>query len=376
MIFVDLLKEEYIEEVSELTYQIRNNSLFQNKFDSSLARNKNSIIKSMTKQIPNKNHYLIYYESDLIGYFVICCEGKELKVNEIFFTKINKSILFKFFRFLMDYALSNLFDIISFEFNGYIFDEIIKEYLDEDNRLEYRRELFDENYCKFAIISFKSNDSLIKFLKDNNYVIIFSYNSKKIDKKIRDHVDMQIRKINDNTYVCSKESYSHYRAYLPNYIDLYVTEFEVTDTYPKDCLLNNFSIKNHLICNQKSVDPVILKLLKNNKIIMVNQGYSKCSTIVFNDFLITCDKSIFNKVQKHNIKAYLIDSGGIELEGYDTGFIGGTCGYSRDFGLVFYGNLEKYKFKDKLIEILEKENIKYFYIKDDDFIDRGSIFFN
>ena len=172
MIFVDLLKEEYIEEVSELTYQIRNNSLFQNKFDSSLARNKNSIIKSMTKQIPNKNHYLIYDESDLIGYFVICCEGKELKVNEIFFTKINKSILFKFFRFLMDYALSNLFDIISFEFNGYIFDEIIKEYLDEDNRLEYRRELFDENYCKFAIISFKSNDSLIKLLNKNGSIIV------------------------------------------------------------------------------------------------------------------------------------------------------------------------------------------------------------
>lgn len=376
MIFIDLLKEEYIEEISELTYQIRNNSLYQNKFDSSVAKNKKSIIKSMNKQIANKNHYVIYDDSNLIGYFVICCEVKELKVNEIFLTKINKSILFKFFRLLMDYALSNLFDIISFKFNGYIFDEIIKEYLNEDNRLEYRRDLFDEKHTKFAIISFKSNDSLIKFLKDINYNIIYSYNSKKMNKKICDHVDMQIRKINDNTYVCSKESYSHYRAYLPNYIDLYITEFEISNTYPKDCLLNNFSITNHLVCNKKSVDPVILKLLKDDKIIMVNQGYSKCSTIVLKDFLITCDKSIFNRVQKHNIKAYLIEFGGIELEGYDTGFIGGTCGYSSDLGLVFYGNLEKYKFKDKLIEILEKENVNYFYIKDDDFIDRGSILFN
>lgn len=141
-------------------------------------------------------------------------------------------------------------------------------------------------------------------------------------------------------------------------------------------MLNNFSIENHLICNKKSVDPVILKLLKDEKIIIVKQGYSKCSTIVTDKFVITSDKSIYNSVQKQSIKAYLIDSGEIKLEGYDTGFIGGTCGYCADLGVVFYGNLENYKFKNKLIEILEKENIKYYYTDDDDFIDRGSIIFN
>ena len=376
MIFIDLLKEEYIEEISELTYQIRNNSLYKNKFDSSVAKNKKSIIKSMNKQIANKNHYAIYDDSNLIGYFVICCEVKELKVNEIFLTKINKSILFKFFRFLMDYSLSNLFDIIKFKFNGFIFDEIIREHLDDQNRLEIKNDMFEESHKKFAIISFRSKNGLIKFLKGNDYEVIYSFDSKKMDEKVSDHVDMQIRKINENAFVCTQESYFHYRAYLPNYIALYVTELEITNTYPKDCLLNNFSFENHLVCNKKSVDPVVLKLLKDEKIIMVKQGYSKCSTIVLNDFLITCDKSIFNRVEKHNINAYLIESGGIELEGYDTGFIGGTCGYSSDLGLVFYGNLEKYKFKDKLIEILEKENVNYFYIKDDDFIDRGSILFN
>ena len=40
-----------------------------------------------------------------------------------------------------------------------------------------------------------------------------------------------------------------------------------------------------------------------------------------------------------------------------------------------FENVINYKFKNKLIEFLEKENIKYYYT-DDDFIDRGSIIFN
>ena len=376
MIFIDLLKDEHIEELSDFIYKLRNNILCQNKFDSNIAKNRSSIFKSMKKRIQEKNHFVIYEEDKLIGYLVLDFVDSELIINEIYFDKINNSILFKVFRFLMDYAVSNLFDIIKFKFKGFIFDEIIKEHLDNQNRLEIRNDIFEEFRKKFAIVSFKSKDGLIKFLQECSYDIIYSFNSNKLDKKVCDHVDMQIRKINENIFVCSKESYNHYRAYLPNYITLYVTEFDISDKYPKDCLLNNFSIKNHLICNKKSIDPVILKLLKDEKIIMVNQGYSKCSTIVTNHFVITSDKSIFNSVQKEQIEAFLIDSGEIKLEGYDTGFIGGTCGYSSDLGLVFYGNLEKYKYKEKLIDILNKEKIKYYYPKDDDFIDRGSIIFN
>lgn len=376
MIFIDLLKDEYIEELSDFVYKLRNNFLFQNKFDSNLAKNRTTIIKSLKKQISNRNHFVIFEETKLIGYLVLDLDDKELLIKEIYIDKINKSILFKIFRFLMDYALSNLFDIIKFKFNGFIFDEIIKEHLDDQNRLEIKNDMFEESHKKFAIISFKAKNGLIKFLKGNDYEVIYSFDSKKMDEKVSDHVDMQIRKINKNAFVCTRESYFHYRAYLPNYITLYVTELEIMNTYPKDCLLNNFSIENHLICNKKSVDPVILKLLKYEKIIIVKQGYSKCSTIVTDKFLITSDKSIYNSVQKQNIKAYLIDSGEIKLEGYDTGFIGGTCGYCADLGVVFYGNLENYKFKNKLIEFLEKENIKYYYTDDDDFIDRGSIIFN
>ncbi|MDU2897278.1 MAG: hypothetical protein E7B88_00425, partial [Finegoldia magna] len=202
MIFIDLLKDEYIEELSDFVYKLRNNFLFQNKFDSNLAKNRTTIIKSLKKQISNRNHFVIFEGTKLIGYLVLDLDDKELLIKEIYIDKINKSILFKIFRFLMDYALSNLFDIIKFKFNGFIFDEIIKEHLDDQNRLEIKNDMFEESHKKFAIISFKAKNGLIKFLKGNDYEVIYSFDSKKMDEKVNDHVDMQIRKINENTFVC------------------------------------------------------------------------------------------------------------------------------------------------------------------------------
>ncbi|MDU7560454.1 MAG: hypothetical protein E7K74_04030, partial [Finegoldia magna] len=186
MIFIDLLKDEYIDQLSDFVYKLRNNFLFQNKFDSNLAKNRTTIIKSLKKQISRKNHFVIFEETKLIGYLVLDLDNKELLIKEIYLDKINKSILFKIFRFLMDYALSNLFDIIKFKFNGFIFDEIIKEHLDDQNRLEIKNDMFVESHNKFAIISFKAKKGLIKFLKGNDYEVIYSFDSKKMDEKVSD----------------------------------------------------------------------------------------------------------------------------------------------------------------------------------------------
>ena len=172
MIFIDLLKDEHFEELSDFVYKLRNNILCQNKFDSNIAKNRSTILKSMKKQILEKNHFVIYEEDKLIGYIVLDFEDNELIINEIYFDKINNSILFKVFRFLMDYAVSNLFDIIKFKFKGFIFDEIIKEHLDNQNRLEIRNDIFEEFRKKFAIVSFKYKDGLIKFLQYISYDII------------------------------------------------------------------------------------------------------------------------------------------------------------------------------------------------------------
>ena len=107
MIFIDLLKDEYIEELSDFVYKLRNNFLFQNKFDSNLAKNRTTIIKSLKKQISRKNHFVIFEETKLIGYLVLDLDDKELLIKEIYLDKINKSILYKIFRFYLRLFLKN-----------------------------------------------------------------------------------------------------------------------------------------------------------------------------------------------------------------------------------------------------------------------------
>lgn len=374
MIFIDSLKAEYLDEITKFTHKIRNNTLFKNKFDDSFAKNYESIYKSFYKKLNLKNHFVIFKDDLFIGYLVLNFEERKLVVDEIYFDVINNDIVLKVLRFLVDYAQSNIFDIIIFKFKGFIFDEILKEHL-KDNTLSISNDLFSSHSNEFVIINKNSSKSLVEFLKKAGYNVIFSLESKMIDEKIKEHVDMQIRMINDSSFICTKESYSHYRAFLPNGINLYMTELNCSSVYPRDCLVNNFSIKNYLVCNPKSVDPQILKILKNERIIRVNQGYSKCSTIVADDFLITSDNAILKKTKEKGVNSYLIEAGDIKLEGYDSGFIGGTCGYSKKLGIVFYGDISNYKYKQKLMEILDKENIKYYSPTDEEFVDYGSMIF-
>ncbi len=376
MIFIEKLKENQIKDLASFIHDIRNNDLFATKIDGKLAKNYISILSSIKKHYLRKDYRVITDNDKIIGYFTIDTMDKNLEIRDIFLNKISNEVLFDIIRVALDESLNKLSEAIHFNLNGFIFDDIIKKYLNEENFLNIANGFFGKKDKKFAIISYKSDFQIENYLKDQGYDVIHSFKSNLLDSHIEDHVDMQIRKISGDVYICSKECYDHYRAYLPNYITLYTTEFESSDKYPRDCILNNFSIDNHLICNPKSVDPVVLKLLKHEKIIMVNQGYSKCSTIVLDDFIITSDKSIYKSCLKQDIKSYLIDGGDISLEGYDTGFIGGTCGYSRELGIVFYGNLEKYKFKDKLTDILEKENVRYYYPNTEKFSDFGSIIFN
>ncbi len=82
-----------------------------------------------------------------------------------------------------------------------------------------------------------------------------------------------------------------------------------------------FSLKKYT--SRKVID-IVHKLGYTH--INVRQGYSACSSLVSDDFIISADKSILTAAEKCGIDCLEISAGGIELEGYDTGFIGGCAG--------------------------------------------------
>lgn len=103
----------------------------------------------------------------------------------------------------------------------------------------------------------------------------------------------------------------------------------------------------------------------------INQGYAKCSMCVASEnTVITEDKGVYNTLLKFpDINALYINSGGVKLNCFEYGFIGGASGLVGDT-ICFSGKAPK-----AVTDFLDKLNIKYFECSDLRLEDFGSIIY-
>ena len=105
---------------------------------------------------------------------------------------------------------------------------------------------------------------------------------------------------------------------------------EIGTTYPNDVLLDAAPIGHRLLCHPKHTAEELLTRYGEN-VIPVRQGYAKCACVpIAEHALITADRSVGKAAESNGIEVLLIREGGIELEGYSTGFIGGASSYCPD----------------------------------------------
>jgi len=126
----------------------------------------------------------------------------------------------------------------------------------------------------------------------------------------------------------------------------------LNDSYPDDCVFNMVSAGKALICG-KRVWAYWEGLFTNNcfgladrykNIILVSQGYAKCSTIVVDKLsFITSDNSIFISLKSRGFNTLMVTNEGVLLGGYSNGFIGGCAGKISKDVLVFTGNIKAHK---------------------------------
>lgn len=223
---------------------------------------------------------------------------------------------------------------------------------------------------------------------DNRISELEKYNLKKLDLNIiltpickdisfpiSGHPDEVICKVSDKLMIIYKNSTSEFIASIKNLgIHIIKSSNTLGNEYPNDVALNGVVLKDFFIHNIKYTDQSLYNNILDKTIINVKQGYTKCSTAVINDYaLMTSDIGIANSASKFNLDVLLLPPGDIVLPGFEYGFIGGSCGLINKNTLAFYGNLEKYKFKNKVLNFLNKHNIKPIYLSDSKLIDRGSI---
>nr|WP_300410995.1 hypothetical protein [Lagierella sp.] len=187
---------------------------------------------------------------------------------------------------------------------------------------------------------------------------------------------MALHPIDYNNFVVYNKHWEYYNAKLEKYGVNAIASYNNLDRYyPRDVAFNISRTNQYYFHKKDCTDLEINSQLKDkSKFIQVKQGYSKCSTLILKkNTVVTSDIGLFNCYKQNGIKVYYIPSGGILLPGYDTGFIGGCGGMVSKNEIVFYGNLDKYEYKEELVKILNEEKIQYYYPLDIEFIDRGSI---
>ena len=111
----------------------------------------------------------------------------------------------------------------------------------------------------------------------------------------------------------------------------------------------------------------------NIKIINVNQGYCKCSICLINqNSIITEDQSICNAL-KDKFDVLKINSGYVQLKGYNYGFFGGCTGLIDKNTLAINGEIKYHKDKDEMISFLKERNVQLVELKSGYLEDIGSI---
>ncbi|WP_459541495.1 DUF6873 family GME fold protein [Parvimonas micra] len=220
------------------------------------------------------------------------------------------------------------------------------------------------------IVSNCATSMFFELLEKENFDYIKSLNNEKFNKNYNDHPDLSILKIDEDIYIES----SVYKYYVDNLSGFNFKKVDVSNFKNGEIVLNIAKNRKNFFHNEKFTSKEIFEKLKTNrKYIKINQGYSNCSMICFENHIITSDKGVYKTLRLENINVELVTTEGIILNGYKNGFIGGTCGFVSDDILLFYGDVTKYRDYDIIKRIADEENVKILYPKDETFVDLGGI---
>ncbi len=201
---------------------------------------------------------------------------------------------------------------------------------------------------------------------------------KGLQYSVSGHPDMQIVHIKENILICQPEMPKEILFMLKKQgfiVNLGSTELK--NDYPFDIAYNVAIVGNLAFHNTKYTDCVLVDVLEKSSIrlIHVNQGYTKCSTLpITSESIITADPSIEKAALEAGLDVLKIPpQNNIHLAGLDYGFIGGTAGFIDERILAFTGNIDALDNNDEVKKFLNKYDVKWVCLKKDGIYDYGGL---
>ena len=187
------------------------------------------------------------------------------------------------------------------------------------------------------------------------------------------HPDMQFLHLKENLCVVIDKKQPFVSALEKIGFQVLEAKNNYSEKYPHDIGLNCLIIGNTVVGNIEHLDTTIKEQLSEYNFINVSQGYTKCSTCVINEHsLITEDESIYRAL-KRDFDVLKIDSGCVELNGYNYGFFGGCTGLIDKNVLAVNGELKFHTSHREIVGFLKHRNVDILELKAGNLKDVGSI---
>ena len=176
------------------------------------------------------------------------------------------------------------------------------------------------------------------------------------------HADLQLCHLGENVLLAEPTVYAYYREVLsPFGFEILQGKKRVGSTYPYDVAYNIGRVGNAAFLNPKTAEPVALRYFeeKNIQVISVRQGYAKCAILPIDaKSLITADKGIARAASSAGFSVLEIAPGGVRLDGFPYGFLGGAAGKTGHDTVYITGKLSGHPSFSEILSFLEKRGIK------------------
>lgn len=238
---------------------------------------------------------------------------------------------------------------------------------------------------RYAIVDYRMTEKERKYLHGRGISTIDSFKNENVMESINGHVDISMY-FDGVSMVIAKEAFNYYMSrldlkYIENKgIKIYEGYSELNRKYPKDVSYNVCSTGKYIIGNFEFTDKKIKEIFekdqryKDLKKIEIKQGYANCSICqIDKNSIITADRGIYERIDKENIDALLIENGNIELFDMNYGFIGGASSVFED-KVLFFGDIDTHPDSEKIKKFIEKNSKKCVSMFDGKLKDFGSMF--
>lgn len=230
---------------------------------------------------------------------------------------------------------------------------------------------------KTALVDYRIGDEALEALTGFGIEVIKNMPCKDLYDAINGHPDIVVFHIGDNRLIVAPNVFDLLQpVLLKKGFALTKGETWLNRNYPENIAYNVLRIGSFAFHNTKYTDKTIIEELKKESIelIHVNQGYTKCSAcIVDKNSIITSDYKLAKTLERYGIESLLIKPGGIILEGFDYGFIGGSCGLLSKNVMAFTGKLDKIQDNYKIVDFLNSKGIEVKILSTKQIFDIGSI---